>query len=101
MRSVLAHQIEHLLKQLKLIFVPQATADDDTLPWPGTQGSGDDGRHVVAPVEAEQASLNADAMLSEASYSHLDCVGYRSGIPGPGNPGTTFVELQGGHRACL
>jgi hypothetical protein len=40
-------------------------------------------------------------MLSEASYSHLDCVGYRSGIPGPGNSGTTFVELQGGHRACL
>src|SRR5580704_14370853 len=38
------------------------------------------------PVEAEQASLNVDAVLSESGYSHLDCVGYRLGVPGPGNP---------------
>jgi hypothetical protein len=38
------------------------------------------------PVEAEQASLNVDAVLSESGYSYLDCVGYRLGVPGPGNP---------------
>jgi hypothetical protein len=49
--SVSPHKIEHLLEQLKL--VPYTAADDNALPWPDTQGSGDDRRHVVAPVEAE------------------------------------------------
>ena len=66
--------------------MPYAAADDHALPWPGTQGGGDDRLHVVAPVKAEQASLNADAVLSESGYSHLDCGGNRLGVPGPGNP---------------
>jgi hypothetical protein len=73
--SASPHQIEHLLEQLKLIFVPHAAADDATLPWPGTQSSGNDRRHVVAAVQAGQASVNADAVLSEPGYSNLDCIG--------------------------
>jgi len=69
---------EHLLERLELIFVPDAGADDDTLPRSGTQGSGDGRRHVVAPVEAEQASLNGDTVLSEPGYAHLDRAGYRT-----------------------
>jgi hypothetical protein len=84
--SVSPHKIDHPLEQLELVFVPYAAADDDALPWSGTQGSGDDRLHVVASVEAEEASLNAEAVLSESSYSHLDRVGYRLGVPGPGNP---------------
>ncbi|HLX51766.1 MAG TPA: hypothetical protein VKS82_25850 [Streptosporangiaceae bacterium] len=84
--SVSPYKIEHLLEQFEMVFVPDAAADDDALPWSGTQGSGDDRLHIVAPVKAEKTSLNAEAVLSESSYSHLDCVGYRLGIPGPGNP---------------
>ena len=92
--SVSPHQIEHLLEQLEQIFVPHPAADDDTLPWPGPQGSGDDNLHVVAAVQAEQASPNADAVLREPGYPHLDCVGYRLGIPRPGNP----VRIEPDHE---
>jgi len=99
--SVSPHKIEHLLEQFELVFVPYAAADDDALPRPGTQDSGDDRRHVVAPVEAEQASLNAEAVLIEPGYARLDGVGYRLGVPGPGNPVRIEPDDQDpGCRAC-
>jgi hypothetical protein len=63
-----------------LLCMPIAAADDDALPWPGMQGSGDDGRHVVAPVQADQARLDTEAVLSEPGYAHLDRVGYWLGV---------------------
>jgi len=59
----LPHQIDHLLEQPELIVVPHTAAEDDALPWLGAQGTGHDGLRV-APVETEQANLNADAALS-------------------------------------
>ena len=80
-----ARKIDHLLEQLEL--APDSAADDDALPYPGPQRRGDDRRHIVAAVKAEQARFDAERVISESRYSHLDRVGYRPGVPGPG-PGT-------------
>ena len=63
------------------------------------KGVGDDRLHVVAAVETEQARVNADAVLREPSYAHLDCVGHWLGILGTGNPVRIKpVHQDPGHR---
>ncbi len=53
--SVSTHQIDHSLEQLELIVgLAHPAADDDALPRPGSQGSGDHRLHVVAAVEANR-----------------------------------------------
>jgi hypothetical protein len=100
-RSVSPHQVDHLLEQLKLTAVPYAAADHDALPWPGTQGSGYNRRYVIAPVEAEQARLNAEAVLSEPGNSDLDRVGYGLGIPRTGDPVRIEPDDQDpGYQTC-
>jgi hypothetical protein len=84
---VSSHQIDHLLEQLELIFPrPHTAADNDALPRSGAQGISNDRLNVVAAVQADQASFDADAVLGESGYARLDCVGYRLRIPGPGDP---------------
>jgi hypothetical protein len=87
-------QIDHLLEQVELVLVPYAAADDDTLPRLGPQASGDDRRHVIAPVQADQACLDADTVLREPGYARLDRFGYRPGVPRSGNP----VRIEPNHQ---
>jgi hypothetical protein len=100
--SVSPYQVDDLLEQLKLIFgFPYAATDDDAFPGPRAQGMADDRFQVVAAVEAEQAGLDADAVLGESSYADLDCVGYRLRVPGPGNPIRVKADHEdAGYRGC-
>jgi hypothetical protein len=99
---VSSYQVDDLLEQLKLIFgFPYTAADDDAFPGPRAQGMADDRFHVVAVAEAEQAALDADAVLGESSYAGLDCVGYRLRVPGPGNPIRVKADHEdAGYRGC-
>src|SRR5215207_749678 len=90
--SVSSHQVDHLLEQLEL--VANTATDRDALPPSGAQGVSDDRLHVVAAIEAEQAGLNADAVLGEPGYADLNRLGHRLGIPWPGNP----VRVESDHE---
>jgi len=52
----------------------------------GAQRIADDGLHIVASIEADQAGLDTYAMLAEFGESRLDRLGYRLWFPRPGYP---------------
>src|SRR6476620_8054596 len=68
--------------------------DDDALPPMSAQRGGDDGVHVVAAVEAEQAELGGQAVFDESGSPGLDALGHRCGVPRPGHP----IRVEADHE---
>ena len=105
-RCVAMNQIDHLLEQL--IVMSYAAADDDAPPGPRAKSLADDGTHVVAAVEADQAELGAHAMGGEPVPSDLYPVRDGLGVPRSRHPKRIepehedpWCELRGGHHRTL
>jgi hypothetical protein len=90
------HKVDHLLEQL--IVMADAAADDDALPRLRAQGRGDDGLHVVAAIEADQAEISANATLHEPGPSDLNAVCDRLGVPRSWHP--IWIEPDHEHPRC-
>lgn len=71
-----------------------AAADNDVLPPSAARGLADDRLHVVATIQAEQARLHADAVLTESSHAQCDRLGDRLRVPVPWDP----VRVEADHE---
>ena len=86
-RRVTSDQIDDLFEQETLIVCcAQTPTDDNAFPRSSPDGLADGRDHVVTAVDADQAGLDGDAMLSKSSESGVDGRCHRHRVPRPGNP---------------